>query len=257
MRKFVFITMFTMCCCGAILYQNVAAKSSTAKRHANTLPTVVPTATGGATIPTTVPTPTDDGAGTVPTPIATPTTEGSGTPPPSTTPPLTTPRPTATETPSQTLILTISADKERVVPGTTVVFTLSISNTGNAPVENVIMRAVVPDHTTLNAKYSSSGWDEVPPTTLAAARRINPCFNKSPAGTVCDNTITRIGTGEVASRNFAVKLDLDVPFGLNQIPFETAINSHVVGGESNTVTIAIDIATGTRAFFPLFARSKN
>jgi uncharacterized repeat protein (TIGR01451 family) len=101
------------------------------------------------------------------------------------------------------------------IPGSTVVYTITYSNTGNQGATGVVLTETVPANTTFNAGASSAGWS---------------CANGSPAGTTCTNTIGALAGGGTGSRLFAVTVNLSLPGGTTST--------------SNTVTIADDGANG-------------
>jgi uncharacterized repeat protein (TIGR01451 family) len=151
----------------------IAADTSTPTQTATLTPTNTSTQT-----PTTTPTTT---------PTNTPTATGSAT---------TTPTRTATNTPSSTpgppLLQISKTSTSVVVPGATLVYTLSYSNVGGTTATGVVITETVPAHTTFSAAASTPGWS---------------CPNASPSGTVCTLSVPNLAAGGQQSVLFAVRVD--------------------------------------------------
>jgi hypothetical protein len=115
------------------------------------------------------------------------------------------------------LTLSKTPDVTNASPGSTIVYTLNYSNTGNQGATGVVITETVPANTTFTTTGSSAGWS---------------CPNNSPANTVCTNSVgTLAGGGASGSKTFAVKLLNSLPGGTTQI--------------TNTASIDDDHANGT------------
>ena len=78
-----------------------------------------------------------------------------------------------------------------VDPETTVVYTLTYSNTGDQDASNVVLEDTVPVGTTFDAAASSAGWS---------------CFTGDPEGTLCTISIGTVAGGGSASVDFAAEV---------------------------------------------------
>ncbi len=95
--------------------------------------------------------------------------------------------------------------------GSTLTYTLGISNTGNLAATGVVVTETVPAHTRFRTSGSSAGWS---------------CANDAPAGTNCTLDIASIAAGTTANETFVVRVDAPLPLGVSSV--------------ANTATVADD-----------------
>jgi len=96
------------------------------------------------------------------------------------------------------------------VPGATVVYSLTVSNTGNADALATTLSDTVPANTTFNAAGSAMGWS---------------CADGAPAGSMCTYDLATFEGGSVAAVSFAVTVVSSVPAGTTEISNQGTVSS--------------------------------
>jgi uncharacterized repeat protein (TIGR01451 family) len=86
-------------------------------------------------------------------------------------------------------------------PGATIVYTLTLANTGDQAATGVVITDTVPDYTTFDAGASDPGWS---------------CTGGEPAGTLCTFDVGALGGGISTTVTFAAAVIDPVPTGITQ-----------------------------------------
>ncbi len=128
------------------------------------------------------------------------------------------------------------------VPGNTISYTLSFTNTGNGDAFGVVITDTVPANTTFNAGASTANWVCVPD--------IN-------AGSVCSLTIGTVSAAAADTAFFAVTVDDPVVSGVTEIANTASIADDGTGGIDPTPGDNSDSDTTTVSAFPDFAIDKD
>lgn len=132
----------------------------------------------------------------------------------------------ATATPD--LRITKSDGDVSITAGAVVVYTLTYANTGNRNASGVVIKEVVPEHTTFVAAASV-------PTVWS-------CPDGSGAGTVCTTTIGVLVAGEHGVGTFAVRSTVALPAGIEQLQNQARISDDGTNGDDPTPenNVAVD-----------------
>ncbi|GAB4429363.1 MAG: hypothetical protein OHK0015_13220 [Chloroflexi bacterium OHK40] len=117
------------------------------------------------------------------------------------------------------LVLTKSDGGASAVPGASITFTLSYTNTGNRAATGVTLSETVPDHTTFDAAASTPGWS---------------CADGSPAGTVCTLTIGTLPAGDTGSASFTTRVVNPLPAGVTSVANAALITDDGTNGTDPT-----------------------
>ncbi len=102
-------------------------------------------------------------------------------------------------------------------PGTTLVYTLAVSNSGNRDAAPVTLTETVPANTTFSPAQSDSAWS---------------CSSPS-AGSTCTLTLALLASGASAARDFAVTIVSPLPAGVSSLA-NTACASTTTPGDPGT-----------------------
>ena len=113
------------------------------------------------------------------------------------------------------LVLTKSDGGITAVPGTTVVYTLTYTNTGTQDATGVVLTESVPADTTFNAGASSPGWT---------------CTPDASPGSTCTLAIGSLAVGTSGTTTFALTVDSPLAAGVNAV--------------ANTASIVDDLSNG-------------
>jgi fimbrial isopeptide formation D2 family protein/uncharacterized repeat protein (TIGR01451 family) len=109
-------------------------------------------------------------------------------------------------------------DGVTTVPGGTLIYTLSYTNTGNFPVTGVVISETVPLHTTFNPAANAASWQ---------------CAGVS-AGSVCTYAVGPVARGVGASLSFAVTVVDPLPAGVQTLTNVTSITDDGSHGVDQT-----------------------
>lgn len=130
-------------------------------------------------------------------------------------------------------ILTLVKDDGGVstVPGATVVYGLTASNTGNADALLTVLSDTVPANTTFNTATSTAGWS---------------CADGAVAGSVCTFDLGTFEGGGMTLVNFAVTVIASVPAGTTEITNNASLNASnpVSASDSDTTPLTAAPALG-------------
>jgi len=129
-----------------------------------------------------------------------------------------------------------------VVPGNTITYTLSYTNTGNGDAFGVVITDTIPDATTFNAGASTAGWVCVPDIT---------------AGSDCTFDLGTVAVAAADTATFAVTVDNPVVSGVTQIANTASIADDGTGGIDPTPDDNSDSVTTTVSASPDFALDKT
>jgi len=102
-----------------------------------------------------------------------------------------------------------------VVPGGTVAYTLSYSNSSTSAATGVVITETVPANTTFNAGASTAGW---------------ACVPDNNAGSTCTLAIGSVAGGASGSATYAVTVNASVPAGVTSIANSATIGDDGTGG---------------------------
>ena len=122
-----------------------------------------------------------------------------------------------------------------IVPGGTLVYTLSYANIGNVGLTGVVIDETVPANTTFDAAASTAGW---------------VCTGGGTAGTSCTLPIGNLAGGASGAANFALTVDNPVPAGVTQISntaVATASGGTTASGSDTTPLITAPGLTITKS----------
>ena len=121
------------------------------------------------------------------------------------------------------LTLTKDDGDASAVPGDTVTYTLTVSNTGNQDTANLVLHETVPDNSSFNSGVSTAGWS---------------CANTTP-GSACDFSIGTLGGGSQVMIDFAVDVDNPLAVGVTELSNSASVTADNAGGFSNSDTTPI------------------
>jgi uncharacterized repeat protein (TIGR01451 family) len=129
------------------------------------------------------------------------------------------------------------------VPGDTIVYTLTVGNSGNQDTANLVLSETVPAETTFNVAGSSAGWN---------------CLPDSSAGSACTLTLSALAGGNQTAIAFAVDVDNPVSAGVTTVQNDaSAIADNASGvnaSDSTPITaaplVAVSISDGGLSAVP-------
>lgn len=115
------------------------------------------------------------------------------------------------------------------VPSGTVIYTLTIANTGNQDTANLVLGETVPANSTFNAGSSTAGWT---------------CLPDGSAGSACSITLGTLAGGSNSPVAFAVDVDNPVAVGVTELQntaTANADNAAAVNDADNTPVTAAPV----------------
>jgi uncharacterized repeat protein (TIGR01451 family) len=107
-------------------------------------------------------------------------------------------------------------------PGATLVFQLSVQNTGNQGAANISVTEIVPQHTTFAPGASSAGWT---------------CSPNNAAGSICTIPFGTVPAGATRQANFAVVVVTPTPPGFSGVTNTACVSAPGVEEDCDTTTI--------------------
>ena len=165
--------------------------------------------------------------------VNTATTNDDGSNGPDPTPPNNTSTVTDTLTGQPDLVIVKSDGGKSVIPGGTLVYTLSYTNVGPKGASNVTIHETVPPNTTYASAGSTAGWTFT---------------NGAVAGTLGSINVGTVNPGDTGSVTFVIKLNASIPIGTVSVDNTATIDDDGTNGPDlnppdNTSTISTHIPT--------------
>jgi uncharacterized repeat protein (TIGR01451 family) len=116
-------------------------------------------------------------------------------------------------------------------PGSTVVYSLTASNTGNADALGTVLSDTVPANTVFASGASTAGWS---------------CADGAPAGSLCTFTLGSFEGGSMTAVSFAVTVIASVPAGTTEITNAASLDSSNPAGAmaADSTPVVADPALG-------------
>lgn len=118
--------------------------------------------------------------------------------------------------PAPSFQLSVAIEPPTPKPSGLVTITINYTNNGNIALSNVILSAIVPEHSKFYGGESTQGWD---------------CAPGSSPGTFCRISLGNIPSGQHGIVRFVIVLDANIPVGVTQL----SINLSATDGNGNTL----------------------
>ncbi len=140
------------------------------------------------------------------------------------------------------LTITKSDGGITAVPGQTIVYTLTVANSGNQGTSGVGITETVPLNTTFNAAASSAGWT---------------CTPNNTAGSICTLSVGALATTGSATRIFAVTVNSPVAAGVTSIENTASVGDSGTSGPDANPANNTDSESTPLAAAPALALAKS